>query len=280
MPKIVIRQSRHSLPSERAASVSLSRPTRASLSPARQSLPPSQPRLRRVPEIELITPRRYLRLSPVRPEPVKAEVSPNKVETRAKPRLSPVKVLPKPNARPSHKKKPTAGPKRFPRKYVSVVIPIRKRRRADLILKGIYVPFRDDGSDDESKTKRNGQSGLRPKVPVPRGSHARTARPQAPEIIVSRFVTRGIETELEERYRDVLCESTILKRTSEQECGWKGCDAVLASEWQLQRHVESRRHAAQGIFKAGVRLVCYLIGDMLMSDLRRDDTLSMPLGRL
>lgn len=256
LPEIVIRRSRHSLPTERASSVSLSQPAPAPVSPIRQSLPPSsQPRLRLVPEIELITPRRYLRLSPVRPVPAKTEASPVKVEPRTKPKPAPAKIQPKPKAKPAIRTKPRPGPRRIPnqRKHVCVVLRISKRRRANLIDQGIYDPFRDDVSEDESRTKRYGHSGLRPKVPLPRGSHARLARPQAPEVIVSRFVTRGVETELEERYRDILSESTILKRTSEQECGWKGCDAVLASEWHLKRHVESRRHAAQGMFKAGVR---------------------------
>jgi hypothetical protein len=255
LPQVVMRRSRHSLPSERASSATVSQPTPASVSLVRQSLPPSsQPRLRLVPEIELVTPRRYLRLSPVRPVPAKTEVSPIKVETRAKPKPAPTKIQPKPKPGPIIRTKPKPGPRRIPssRKHVCVVLRIRKRRRADLIDKGIYDPFRDDDSDDESRTKRYGHSGLRPKVALPRGSHARTAKPQAPETIVSRFVTRGVETELEERYRGILSESTILKRTSEQECGWKGCDAVLASEWHLKRHVELRRHAAQGIFKAGV----------------------------
>jgi hypothetical protein len=251
LPQVVVRQSRHSLPSQRASSATVSQPTPASVSPVRQ--PSSQPRLRLVPEIELVTPRRYLRLSPVRPAPAKTEVSPIKVESRPKPKPAPAKVQPKPKATVV-RTKPRPGPRRIPssRKHACVVLRIRKRRRADLIDKGIYDPFRDDDSDDESRTKRYGHSGLRPKVALPRGSHARTAKPQAPETIVSRFTTRGVETELEERYRDILSESTILKRTSEQECGWKGCDAVLASEWHLKRHVELRRHAAQGIFKAGV----------------------------
>lgn len=255
LPQVVVRQSRRSLPSERASSATVSQPTPASVSPVRQSLPPSsQPRIRLVPEIELVTPRRYLRLSPVRPVPAKTEVSPIKVETRAKPKPASAAIQSKPKPRPIIRAKPRPGPRRIPspRKHACVVLRIRKRRRADLIDKGIYDPFRDDDSDDEIRTKRYGHSGLRPKVALPRGSHARTAKPQAPDPIVFRFATRGVETELEERYRDVLSESTIMKRTSEQECGWKGCDAVLASEWHLKRHVELRRHAAQGIFKAGV----------------------------
>jgi hypothetical protein len=257
LPQVVMRQSRHSLPSQRASSATVSQPNPASVSPVRQSLlPSSQPRLRLVPEIELVTPRRYLRLSPVRPLPAKTEVSPIKVETRTKPKPlpAPAKIQPKPKPRHIIRTKPKPGPRGIPssRKHVCVVLHIRKRRRADLIDKGIYDPFRDDDSDDGSRTKRYGHSGLRPKVALPRGSHARTAKPQAPEPIVSRFITRGVENELDERYRDVLSESTILKRTSEQECGWKGCDAVLASEWHLKRHVDLRRHAAQGIFKAGV----------------------------
>jgi hypothetical protein len=254
LPQVIMRQSRHSLPSERASSATVSQPTPASVSPVRQSLPPSsQPRLRLVPEIELVTPRRYLRLSPVRPVPAKTEVSPIKVESRPKPQPAPAKVQPKPKATVV-RTKPRPGPRRIPssRKHVCVVLRIRKRRRAVLIDKGIYDPFRDDDFEDESRTKWYGHSGLRPKVALPRGSHARTAKPQAPEVIVSRFTTRGVETELEERYRDILSEATILKRTSEQECGWKGCDAVLASEWHLKRHLELRRHAAQGVFKAGV----------------------------
>jgi hypothetical protein len=60
---------------------------------------------------------------------------------------------------------------------------------------------------------------------------------------------------MDERYQSVLAEETILKRSCERECGWKGCDATLASEWHLARHVAFRQHAAQGVFKAGVRLL-------------------------
>ena len=292
-PEVVIRPSRHSLPSERASSVALSqsqpstrgRPNvRASLSPVRSSQPsPSQFRHRLIPEIELITPRRYLRLSPVRPVPVKVEPSPIKVEKRTKARPPPPPAL---KAQPKLKARPTIGvrtkpkPRRNPVKSVRVVLSIRRRRRAQLILEGHYDPFRDDDSDDEGPTKRYGHSGLRPKVALPRGSQARTAKPQAPEPIVSRFVARGVETELEERYRNVLSEASILKRTSEHECGWMGCDAVLASEWHLKRHVELRRHAAQGIFKAGVRIERMCHSSLLMTDLRRHYAISMSLGGL
>jgi hypothetical protein len=293
MPEPSRLSSRHSLPS-RASSVSLSQPNtrgrpdaRKSTSPIRQTrAPSSQPRHRLIPEIELIISRRYFRLSPVRPIPDRREVMPIKVEPKArpKPRPLPVKFQPKAktrtkpsfsvaqarlkaNPKPKPKPKPSFNatqaklkaipkPRRPAVKYARVVLRIRKRRRAELIASGHYDPFRDDDSGDEGRTKRYGHSGLRPKVALPRGSQARTARPQAPEIVPARFVTRGIEPELEERYRPVLSEETILKRTNEQECGWKGCDAVLASEWHLKRHVDLRRHAAQAIFKAGV---CHIL---------------------
>jgi hypothetical protein len=60
--------------------------------------------------------------------------------------------------------------------------------------------------------------------------------------------------ELQEPHRSALAEETILKRLCEHECGWKGCDSVLASEWHLRRHIDLRRHAAQGVFRAGVSL--------------------------
>jgi len=267
--------SRRSLPALRAASAlpSISRIGDITTRQMRNSQPPSsQPSPRRlVPEVEIFVPRRSslsvsqptrqsrsqsvpkpARPSRSAPAPARAPIRANRPTTKIKPTFKPT-ARPKAKPRP----KPQLQPKKTVMKQVRVVIPIRRKRRARLIVEGIYDPFRDDDSSDEEPVKRYGHSGLRPKVPLPRGSKARTARPQEPEVVSLRFVAaKGPnEAELEEPFRSALAEETILKRTCEHECGWKGCDAVLASEWHLRRHVDLRRHAEQGVFKAGVGLL-------------------------
>jgi hypothetical protein len=107
-------------------------------------------------------------------------------------------------------------------------------------------PFRDDDSDtDESEIEfvgaQNGQRIVKSKA----------VRPQAPEAIPLRFTTR-VGPEVAEPWRSVLEQQSLLSRMMERECGWKGCDAVLASEDLLRRHVEVRRHTAQAQFQAAV----------------------------
>ena len=96
---------------------------------------------------------------------------------------------------------------------------------------------------------------LRPKYDLP--ASARSARPREPESIPERFLARPGPAIIEP-WASVLQESTLPKRTNLHRCGWKGCDADLASEWHLLRHVEKRRHTAQGNFRAGLQ------GDMTL----------------
>ncbi|WWD22086.1 hypothetical protein CI109_106575 [Kwoniella shandongensis] len=141
---------------------------------------------------------------------------------------------------------------RAPVDRAKVVIPIRKRRREELIRRGCYDAFRDDDSEDEVVQKRRVHVSLRPmKITLPRGTHAHTVRPKDPEQIPLRFLYRP-GPGLLEPYASILTEHSLLRRCSEHECGWKGCDAVLGSEELLRRHVEVRGHAKQGRLQAGV----------------------------
>ncbi|WWC59236.1 uncharacterized protein I303_101786 [Kwoniella dejecticola CBS 10117] len=126
-----------------------------------------------------------------------------------------------------------------------VVIPIKRTRREELISRGHYNPFRDDDSEDETLLlQRRAHAGLRPvKLTVQRGS--RTVRPSSPEPIPLRFVTRPGPALLEP-FASILSEQSILNRSKEYPCLWKGCDSVLASERRLQLHVKARAHARQG----------------------------------
>ncbi len=80
---------------------------------------------------------------------------------------------------------------------------------------------------------------------------ARTARPSVPDTVPLRFLTRPGPALLEP-FASILHKGSLLRRAVEHPCGWKGCDAVLASEEQLDRHVRVRKHALQGKFLAGV----------------------------
>lgn len=254
--------SRRSMPSIRSSSAA-PRSSRLAMDLSarapRASQPPSSqpsPRSRLVPEVEIVLTSRpsQSQSTPTRPpRPASAHVpAPTRVQrptTKIKPTFKS-----KPLAKVKARSVPTR-PKRKLRRHVRVVIPIPRRRRAQLIAAGYYDPFRDDDSDTEEVINRYGHSGLRPKVALPRGSQARTARPQEPDVVPLRFIAlaRGPnDGELQEPHRSALAEETILKRLCEHECGWKGCDSVLASEWHLRRHLDFRRHAAQGVFRAGV----------------------------
>jgi hypothetical protein len=96
---------------------------------------------------------------------------------------------------------------------------------------------------------------LRPSQPLPRSATARTARPRDPEPLPLRFITRP-GPGLLEPFRSFLTEKCLLRRAVEHRCGWKGCDAVLASEDILRSHVQVRNHAGQGKFMAGVSSDC------------------------
>jgi hypothetical protein len=92
---------------------------------------------------------------------------------------------------------------------------------------------------------RRAYAGLRPTKMKFHG--IRTYRATKPEEIPQRFLTRPGPA-LIEPWRSVLDPATVLKRTASRPCGWKGCDAVMASEWHLKRHVDLRQHALQGRF--------------------------------
>ena len=114
--------------------------------------------------------------------------------------------------------------------------------------------FRDDDSDDEPSYKRGGGIPLRPIKPLPKGSFARMAHPRDPEPIPLRFFTRSGPAVVEP-YKSILSEATLLKRTAERACRWKGCDSIMASEALLQEHVAFRDHLSHGAFQeAGVSI--------------------------
>ena len=218
----------------------------------RNSLPASsQGRSRLIPEIELVRPKaKAVSVSPVKLEP-RPRPRPQYVATQTR-----VVMKPKPKPGPTFKSQPKIKPKpivkrrtiRVPR----VVIPIGKATRARLINAGVYNPFYDDDSDEETTIKRHGHAGLR-RIALPRNSAARTSRPSEPEPIPQRFILRGGPA-LPEPFKSVLDPETITKRANQHECRWKGCAAQMASEWHLVRHCELREHAAQGAFQSGVSL--------------------------
>ncbi|KAK8846774.1 hypothetical protein IAR55_005862 [Kwoniella newhampshirensis] len=141
---------------------------------------------------------------------------------------------------------------RAPIDRAKVVIPIRRRRREELIQRGCYDAFRDDDSEDETFQKRRAHVSLRPmKITLSRGPHAKSVRPQNPEPVPLRFLYRP-GSGLVEPYASILTEHSVLRRCTEHACGWKGCDAVLGSEDLLRRHVEMRVHAKQGKMQVGI----------------------------
>ena len=121
--------------------------------------------------------------------------------------------------------------------------------------------FRDDDSEDETVIRRHGHFPLRPLKTLPKASSARPARPRDPEVVLLRFLHRpgpGII----EPFKSILTEESILNRAVEHVCGWKGCDAIMASEALLRRHVEFKRHVDQGSFQAGVSVeICCMNRD-------------------
>ncbi|KAK4686303.1 N-acyl-phosphatidylethanolamine-hydrolyzing phospholipase D, partial [Tremellales sp. Uapishka_1] len=136
---------------------------------------------------------------------------------------------------------------------LKVVLPIRRRRRAELIARGVYHAFRDDDSDSEQLVRRRrGPVALRPMKAVgfSKFAHLRHVRPRIPEEVPQRFLSRPGPAIIEP-WRSLLEEKSLLKRMVRRPCCWKGCDAVLGSEDLLRRHVASRGHALQGKFMTG-----------------------------
>ena len=109
--------------------------------------------------------------------------------------------------------------------------------------------FRDDDSDDEESTRS--MANLRPVKPLPSRNKARSVRAREPEVLRNRFEYRPGPALLEP-YKTILCPATFLKRSSEYQCGWKGCDAVLGNEELLVKHVWYRQHTSEASFKVAV----------------------------
>lgn len=66
-------------------------------------------------------------------------------------------------------------------------------------------------------------------------------RARTPEPIPVRFPARGVREQ-----NPLLAVQSLLARTIEHPCGWKGCGAVLASEELSRKHVHYRDHAFEG----------------------------------
>ncbi|OCF39944.1 hypothetical protein I317_06256 [Kwoniella heveanensis CBS 569] len=189
----------------------------------------------------------------VKPKPVSR--APPKAVLQPQARRAPAKPAPK--ARPDVEKlqrprthgpsRPRPKPKRKPTGPVDrakVVIPIRRKRRANLIAKGAYKRSRDDESDTDQLHQHMSHAVLRT-MKTASQRNARLNRPASPEPVPVRFFARpGLA--LLEPFATVLSEQSLLNRAIERSCQWKGCDATLGSEELLKRHVIVREHAKRG----------------------------------
>lgn len=142
-----------------------------------------------------------------------------------------------------------------PMNHAFVVLPMSRKRRDVLISRGVYDPFRDDWDEVEPPARKR---GLRPWMQVWKTPRAvlvqagdKPARIKEPEEPQDRFIVRP-GPGLLEPWASVLTKHSLLNRTGQYACGWKGCGSVLASEALLARHVKRRGHAAQGGLDAGV----------------------------
>ncbi|KAL7424384.1 hypothetical protein Q5752_000066 [Cryptotrichosporon argae] len=131
-----------------------------------------------------------------------------------------------------------------------VVIPISRRRRAELIELGAYIPVRDD--DVEGRIVRRHLTG----ADYPTGKSLtledRVAKAREPEAVPDRFFKRA-GPGLTEPFRSILSEESLLRRAISRLCEWDDCDSDLASEWHLAKHIEKREHALAGRFLGGHR---------------------------
>jgi hypothetical protein len=51
-------------------------------------------------------------------------------------------------------------------------------------------------------------------------------------------------------------DRTVLQRAKPKPCKWNNCDAMLASEWHLEKHIAVRKHVKEGL-KDDVSLEVY-----------------------
>ncbi|WRT64994.1 uncharacterized protein IL334_001935 [Kwoniella shivajii] len=177
--------------------------------------------------------------SPEPEEDIESEFEPGLVETenQAEPDFDILIAKPK----QTRKRKNAI---RLPVDRAKVVIPISKKRRAQLVAKGYYDAFRDDDSEDETLLQRRAHVALRPvKLTAQRGS--RSIRPSSPEPIPLRFLLRPGPALLEP-FESILTEESLINRIMENPCHWKGCDAILGSEELLRKHIQIRGHVQQG----------------------------------
>lgn len=123
-------------------------------------------------------------------------------------------------------------------------------RKSNIVTRLTEDAFRDDDSDVEEEAKR-AVASLRPVKPLPNRSTARSIRAREPEVVPDRFLHRS-GPEIPSAVQSVLDGSTLLRRSIEHMCGWKGCDAGLGSESLLKKHLSICKHTAEAIFKAPV----------------------------
>ncbi|WOO84989.1 uncharacterized protein LOC62_06G008495 [Vanrija pseudolonga] len=169
-------------------------------------------------------------------------------------------VVELPSPTPRRRVEPPAPLKIGPVNRAFVVLKIKASRRDELIAKGWYDRFRDDDDTPNQYHQKRGLRAaaafgssvmLRPAKGRLHGEIPRQARVREPEALPERFVHRP-GPGLLEPWASVVNEESLLNRVNEYPCGWKGCDALLASEALLKKHVAFRAHAAQGAFVAGL----------------------------
>ncbi|KAL1407647.1 hypothetical protein Q8F55_007080 [Vanrija albida] len=148
----------------------------------------------------------------------------------------------------------------MPENRAYVVLNISASRRDELIAKGWYDRFRDDDDLPGIYHQKRGLRAaaafgssvmLRPGRGRMYGEVPRQARVREPEALPERFANRPGPAILEP-WASVVNEQSLLNRVNEYPCGWKGCDALLATEALLKKHVAFRAHTAQGAFAAGL----------------------------
>lgn len=135
-------------------------------------------------------------------------------------------------------------PSRHQRRVPVVVIPQSRARRQFLIERGGYGecfpadkltpdPERDDYRKPPPRTKRRRRAAVQQAVLL------------QPEPLPQRFLLpSGRAPDIPEDAQHVLQKETLLRRLEHLSCGWNDCDAILASEWHLQRHV--KQHVDDG----------------------------------
>ncbi|BEI85092.1 hypothetical protein CcaverHIS002_0504930 [Cutaneotrichosporon cavernicola] len=149
-----------------------------------------------------------------------------------------------------------AQPKRIgPINRAMVVVPISRTRREQLIARGVYDPFRDDADpylEPERVSRRPRAAQTYPVTKIISASISRgtAQRIREPEVIKDRFA-HPPEPPMREPFKSVLARDSLLNRLGNYVCEWKGCEAEMASESKLLRHVLARNHAGQAAFTFG-----------------------------